>query len=88
MLLQCLSGSVDQKNINVSSDFHGYTVQINVYSYNYRPEIILLSPGRLFGINDVTSGMVNFRPDIKENFFLKKIRASRVCVVLKYGAMP
>ena len=44
--------------------------------------IIFLSPGKLSERNDVTSDKVNFRPVIRENFILKKIRTSRVCVCL------
>ena len=33
-----------------------------------------LSPDRLPGESDITSDKVNFRPDIKQKPFLKKIR--------------
>ena len=45
--------------------------------------IIFLSPGRLSGRNSVTSDKVNFRPDIRQNLFLKKSRISKVCVASK-----
>ena len=35
-----------------------------------------LSPDRFSGKNDVTSDKVHFRPDIRQNFFLKKIKKS------------
>ena len=47
--------------------------------YNY----LFLSQERLSGRSDVTSDKVNFRPDIRQNIFLKKIRISRVYEALK-----
>ena len=41
-----------------------------------------LSADSLSGRNDLTSDKANFRPDIRQKF-LKKIKASRVCVALK-----
>ena len=35
-------------------------------------------PGRLTSRYDVTSDKVNFRPDIRQNFSLRKIRTSSV----------
>ena len=35
------------------------------------------------GRNDVTSDKMNFRLDIRQKFFLKKIRTARVCVALE-----
>ena len=49
----------------------------------YRLEYIFLSPDRLSGRNDVTSDKVNFRLDIKQKIFLRKIKTSKVCVALK-----
>ena len=42
-----------------------------------------LRPDRLSSRKYVTSDNVSFRPDIRQNLFLKKIRSSRVCVALK-----
>ena len=35
------------------------------------------------GRNDVTPDKMNFRLDIRQTFFLKKIRTARVCVALE-----
>ena len=43
----------------------------------------LLRPAKFSGWNDVTSDKVKFRPDIRQNFFWKKNRTSRVYVALK-----
>ena len=41
--------------------------------YKYSPKYnFFLSPERLFSRNDIKSDKVNFRPDIRQHFFLKK----------------
>ena len=52
-------------------------------SHKFRPKYSFLSPDGLSGRNDVTLDKVNFRPDIRQSFFWKKIRTSRVLVALK-----
>ena len=44
---------------------------------------IFLSPDRLSVTNYATSGKVDFRPDMRQNVSLKKIRTSKICVALK-----
>ena len=41
------------------------------------------SSDRLLGRNDISPNKENFRPDTRQNFFLKKRRTSRACVPLK-----
>ena len=61
----------DKKIFKTLSDIYG------------RPEYNFLRPEKLSSRNDVMSDKVNFRPDIRKNLFLKKIRTSEVCFALK-----
>ena len=66
-------------------------IYIFVYAYIYifayaciYIYIYILSPDRSSVRSDVASDKINFRPDIRQNFFfLKKMRTSKVCVALK-----
>ena len=56
--------------------------KLNKRELNAGLNTIFLSADWLSGKNDLTSDKANFRPDIRQKF-LKKIKASRVCVALK-----
>ena len=71
------------KKNNLQSSYSGLLKLWQCIYFCTGLKIIFLSPDRFSGRTDVTSNKVNFRPDIKQTFFLKKIRIPRVCVALK-----
>ena len=54
------------------------SIYLSIYLYIY----IYLSPDRLAGRSDAASDKVNFRPDIRQNFFLEKNEDIKSCVAL------
>ena len=75
--------SVHQKRQNSILAIEIYTSLMKT-NPDFRSENnFLLRPAKFSGWNDVTSDKVKFRPDIRQNFFWKKNRTSRVYVALK-----